>query len=143
MTGRSAWDRLSGVADTGLYYRAWAHSDATIAALPLDGIGRVPHWPRERAEVTLLQILAHMIAETHRHAGQADIVRELVDGAVGRQPDNDNMDSDSDDPSSGRATASGWSRWPARPARAEVPRRRRRHPSRMSCSPPWRPWTSS
>ncbi|MDN5749477.1 MAG: DinB family protein [Pseudonocardia sp.] len=83
----------------GRYYRAWAHSDATIAALPLDGIGRVPHWPRERAEVTLLQALAHMIAETHRHAGQADIVRELANGAVGRQPDNDNMDPDSDDPS--------------------------------------------
>ena len=78
----------------GLYHRAWAHSDATIAALPLDGIGRVPHWPAERNEVTLLQILVHMIAETHRHAGHADIVRELVDGAAGFRPDNDNMGSD-------------------------------------------------
>jgi Protein of unknown function (DUF664) len=25
----------------------------------------------------------HMIAETDRHAGHADIVRELIDGAVG------------------------------------------------------------
>lgn len=78
----------------GLYHRAWAHSDATIAALPLDGIGRVPHWPPERAEVTLLQVLVHMIAETHRHAGQSDIVRELVDGAAGLRPDHDNMGSD-------------------------------------------------
>jgi Protein of unknown function (DUF664) len=32
-----------------------------------------------------------MIAETHRHTGQADIVRELIDGAVGLRVDNDNM----------------------------------------------------
>jgi hypothetical protein len=32
-----------------------------------------------------------VIAETHRHAGHADIVRELIDGAVGRQPGNPNM----------------------------------------------------
>jgi hypothetical protein len=35
--------------------------------------------------------MAHMIAETHRHAGHADIVRELIDGAAGRQPGNDNL----------------------------------------------------
>ena len=32
-----------------------------------------------------------MIAETDRHAGHADIVRELIDGAVGLRADNDNM----------------------------------------------------
>jgi len=32
-----------------------------------------------------------MIAETHRHAGHADIVRELIDGAVGMRAGNDNM----------------------------------------------------
>ena len=45
-----------------------------------------------RSEVTLHRILVHMIAETNRHAGHADIVRELIDG--GRPParaDNDNM----------------------------------------------------
>ena len=30
-----------------------------------------------------MQILVHMISETERHAGQADIVRENIDGAVG------------------------------------------------------------
>jgi uncharacterized damage-inducible protein DinB len=68
----------------GLYRRAWAHSDATIAALALDAIGQVPWWPEDRREVTLHQILVHTIAETHRHAGHADIIRELIDGAVGR-----------------------------------------------------------
>lgn len=32
-----------------------------------------------------------VIAETNRHAGHADIVRELIDGAVGSLKDNDNM----------------------------------------------------
>ncbi len=48
-------------------------------------------WWGEHGEVTLHQILVHMLAETDRHAGQADIVRELIDGAAGLRPDNDNM----------------------------------------------------
>ena len=75
----------------GLYRRVWANSDKTIDALSLDAVGRVPWWPAERAEVTLHQIIIHMIAETHRHAGHADIVRELIDGTVGLREDNDNM----------------------------------------------------
>lgn len=75
----------------GLYRRVWAHSDATIEALPLNAVGHVPWWPPERREVTLHRILVHMIAETHRHAGHADIVRELIDGAVGLRRDNENM----------------------------------------------------
>jgi uncharacterized damage-inducible protein DinB len=75
----------------GLYRRVWAHSDGTIESLGLDAIGHVPWWPDDRSEVTLHQILVHMIAETDRHAGHADIVRELVDGTAGLRPDNDNM----------------------------------------------------
>jgi uncharacterized damage-inducible protein DinB len=60
-----------------------AHSDATIEALPLDAPGAVPWWPSERRQVTLRQILVHMVVETARHAGHADIVRELIDGAAG------------------------------------------------------------
>jgi Protein of unknown function (DUF664) len=75
----------------GLYHRAWAHSDATIAALPLDAIGHVPWWPAEHNEVTLHHIVVRMTAETHRHAGQADIIRELIDGAAGLQEGNDNL----------------------------------------------------
>ena len=75
----------------GLYHRAWAHGDATIDALTLDAIGHVPWWPPERRDVTLHRILVHLIAETHRHAGHADIVRELIDGATGMRADNDNM----------------------------------------------------
>lgn len=75
----------------GLYRRVWAHSDATIDALALDAIGHVPWWPKDRSEVTLHRILVHMIAETDRHAGHADIVRELVDGAAGVREGDANM----------------------------------------------------
>ena len=75
----------------GLYQRVQAHSDATIAALDLDSPGQVPHWSGDRKHVTLHQILVHMIAETHRHAGHADIVREQLDGAAGLRQGNDNL----------------------------------------------------
>jgi len=76
---------------TELYQRVWAHSDATISTLALDAVGHVPWWPDYRSEVTLHKILVHMIAETDRHAGQADIVRELIDGAIGLRESNNNM----------------------------------------------------
>ena len=67
------------------YRRAWAHSDATISALAIDAPGHVPWWPRP--DVKLFNILVHMVTETSRHAGQADILREQLDGAVGFDAD--------------------------------------------------------
>lgn len=75
----------------GLYHRVWVSSDATIAALPLDAVGEVPWWPPERRQVSLHRILVHQIAETHRHAGHADLVRELVDGAAGLRQGGENL----------------------------------------------------
>ncbi len=75
-----------------LYHRAWAHADETIDSLALDAIGQMPWWG-DRGQVTLQRLLVHMIAETNRHAGQADIVRELIDGAAGLRADNDNLPS--------------------------------------------------
>jgi hypothetical protein len=69
-----------------LYERAAVHADATIEALSLDSRGRVPWWPPNREQVTLQQIMVHVTAEIARHAGHADIIRELIDGAAG---DND------------------------------------------------------
>lgn len=74
-----------------LYRRAWAHADATIDELGLDAAGRVPWWRAGKQEVTLHQILVHVIAETARHAGHADIIRELTDGEAGLRRDIDNM----------------------------------------------------
>ena len=76
---------------TAFWGRVWAHADATIDALDLDDPGRVPWWPAELNPVTLQRILVHMTAETNRHAGQADIVRELIDGAVGMNPAYSNL----------------------------------------------------
>ena len=53
---------------------------------------RLPWWGG--ATVTLGRILVHMTAETRRHAGHADIVREMVDGSVGLLRESDNMSSD-------------------------------------------------
>jgi uncharacterized damage-inducible protein DinB len=75
----------------GWYERSWAHADATIGDLSIDTAGRVPWWGPAGADVNLHRILVHMIAETHRHAGQADIVRELIDGTAGLIPGNSNL----------------------------------------------------
>lgn len=75
----------------GLYRQAWEHADATIATLGLDATGRVPWWPEERGDVTLHHVLVRVLSDTQRHAGHADIVRELIDGAVGIAQGNDNM----------------------------------------------------
>lgn len=69
-----------------LYRFAADAADATITALPLDAPGEVPWWTEGRRAVTLHQILVRMTAETARHAGHVDIVRELIDGAIGQQP---------------------------------------------------------
>jgi hypothetical protein len=65
------------------YRRMWVHSDATIAALDIDAPGHVPWWPRPH--VKLFNILVHVLNETNRHAGHADILREQLDGAVGTE----------------------------------------------------------
>jgi len=74
-----------------LYRRAQRHADATIDALDLDTVGHVPWWPAERNEVTLHLILVHVIAETNRHAGHADVVRELIDGSIGLRVERPNL----------------------------------------------------
>lgn len=51
----------------------------------------MPWWPADRAETTLHRIALHLVAETHRHAGHADIVRELVDGSAGFRPGSLNL----------------------------------------------------
>ncbi len=45
-------------------------------------------------EVTLHHVLVHVTADTQRHAGHADIVRELIDGSAGLLKGHDNLPSD-------------------------------------------------
>ncbi|MCX4881515.1 DinB family protein [Streptomyces sp. NBC_00847] len=74
------------------YRSAWVHSDATVEALPLDTVGTVPWWPDDN-EITLHHALVRVIADTHRHAGHADILRENLDGAAGMRRDNPSLPS--------------------------------------------------
>jgi uncharacterized damage-inducible protein DinB len=76
---------------TARYRQAWAAADETISQLPLDAAGQVPWWSADHREVTLHKILVHVIAETSRHAGHADLVRELIDGAAGIMPGRSNL----------------------------------------------------
>lgn len=66
-----------------LYRDVWEFADELIAQAPLDTRGRVPWWPPDRAVVTLRQVVVHTTYDLSRHAGHADIVRELTDGAAG------------------------------------------------------------
>ena len=50
----------------------------------IDAPGYVPWWPRPN--VKLFNVLVHIVSETNRHAGHADILREQLDGAVGTAP---------------------------------------------------------
>jgi hypothetical protein len=65
------------------YRRVWEHSDATITSLDIDAPGHVPWWPRP--DVKLFNVMVHVLTETNRHAGHADILREQLDGVVGTQ----------------------------------------------------------
>ena len=79
-----------------LHHRCWARVDATIEELDLDAVGHVDWWSDEHSHPTLHTILVHMIAETHRHAGQADIIREMIDGAVGLRESVSNLPEEDD-----------------------------------------------
>lgn len=64
------------------YERARAASDRVVDELDLDDTGTVP----SGRAVSLRWVLVHMVEETCRHAGHIDILREMVDGAVGDHP---------------------------------------------------------
>jgi hypothetical protein len=71
------------------YQSAWEFADATIDELALDTVGYVWWWGD--AGVTLRHVMVHVIADTQRHAGHADILRELIDGATGMLRGADNL----------------------------------------------------
>jgi hypothetical protein len=52
-------------------------------------LGHVAHWGG--AEVTLHQVMVHTVVDLQRHAGHADIVRELIDGSAGLPRDVNNL----------------------------------------------------
>ena len=64
-----------------LYARARAASDAAVDELGLDAVGMDEDGP-----VDMRWIMGHLIEETARHAGHADIIRELLDETKGYYP---------------------------------------------------------
>ena len=71
------------------YRNTWELADATINELPLDAVEQVPWWGD--SPVTLHHVLVHVTAETQRHAGHADIIREFIDGSAGLLNGHDNL----------------------------------------------------
>ncbi len=63
------------------YRSAFERSNEIIEAA--DSLDRVAAVGWEGSEITLRWILVHMIEETARHAGHADLIRESIDGEVG------------------------------------------------------------
>jgi hypothetical protein len=74
-----AADRLAAAVD--FYASVWPRVDAVAFAAPLDQLCRRPD---ADPPVSLRWVLMHLLEETARHAGHADILRELIDGEVGR-----------------------------------------------------------
>ena len=64
------------------YLDAIAESDARISAAA--GPEVLTDQPVDDGPRTLRWVIAHMTGETVRHAGHADILREVIDGATGR-----------------------------------------------------------
>jgi Protein of unknown function (DUF664) len=73
-------DDSIGAAIAG-YRATWARSDAIVAAASLDDITSETG---AESPVNLRWVLMHLLEETARHAGHADILRELIDGSSGR-----------------------------------------------------------
>ncbi|MBW4094259.1 MAG: DinB family protein [Acidobacteria bacterium] len=82
------------------YHFSATHADATVQALDLSATGVVPWWAEEQRNVTLGHILVHVNVEVAHHLGHADILRELLDGALG---------SGQEDPDVPKRTTEEWS----------------------------------
>ena len=66
-----------------LYRRAGAHSDAVLDDLGLRAPATVEWWPVGRRDTTSGALLARVLNDTAMHAGQLQILRELIDGQAG------------------------------------------------------------
>jgi uncharacterized damage-inducible protein DinB len=80
------WEFHSAVDDDpdalrDLYRAACERSRATVASASLDDLSHAPG--RDGRHWSLRWILVHLIEETSRHNGHADLLREAIDGEVG------------------------------------------------------------
>lgn len=70
-----------------LYADAAAHSDRNLGLLPPDTPATVPWWPEHRRHTTLSALMLRVLRDTAMHAGQSQIIRELIDGQAGSDRD--------------------------------------------------------
>ena len=63
------------------YRSTWELVDKTVTGLDL---GSLAVAPGPDGPTSLRWVLLHLLEETARHAGHADILRELIDGSTGR-----------------------------------------------------------
>lgn len=73
-------DTLVGAVDA--YRATWERVDAVVDAAP--SLDQRCRDVGDEAPVNLRWVLMHLLEETARHAGHADILRELIDGQTGR-----------------------------------------------------------
>jgi hypothetical protein len=64
------------------YQQTWVRTDAIVAVAP--SLGELCRDVGDEAPVNLRWVLMHLLEETARHAGHADVLREMVDGEIGR-----------------------------------------------------------
>jgi uncharacterized damage-inducible protein DinB len=72
-------DTVAGAIDA--YRATWARVDAIVSVASLDDRCRATG---DDVATNLRWVLTHLLEETARHAGHADIIRELIDGTTGR-----------------------------------------------------------
>jgi len=78
-------DTLRAAADA--YRQGWPQVDAVVLATAAGagaGLDELCRRPDPGPPVSLRWVLMHLLEETARHAGHADILRELIDGSTGR-----------------------------------------------------------
>lgn len=92
---RDMWATADESSDyiVGLYRQASAHTDHVVAALGPEAPATVAWWPAGSRETTLGALLARVLKDTSMHAGQLQILRELIDGRAGQ----DRADAGGDD----------------------------------------------
>jgi uncharacterized damage-inducible protein DinB len=68
------------------YAATGRETERVVRSLPIDHVVAVPRdvpwFPADTESWTVRWVLLHLIEETARHAGHADIVRESIDGAT-------------------------------------------------------------
>jgi hypothetical protein len=86
---RDMWATVEESRDyiVGIYQRVWQHSDAVLGEVGHDAPAVVPWWPEASRHTTSGALLSRVLTDTAMHAGQLQVLRELIDGQAGADRD--------------------------------------------------------